>query len=297
MLCLARRAPALRSRCRTALHPWGPAAPRGSRRRRTVLLPPVALLGLCVLGLLAGLPAVASARPVVTLKAAVVPIPIDLSKPHSATYPGTGAILGAPAALELEDTIAGTEYWDSPSPLTQIKVYTPAGVTVHMQGFATCSEVILMAKGAAGCPKRSFVSTLGEARGVVSFGGSRIHEEVTLQGFFNAGGGYIFYVVGSTPVSLEVFEKGTLANASPPFGKVFTGEVPLVETVPGAPDGSVEQFKLTVGAAFRQGSKLVSYATNPRTCPRGGAPLKVELSFLSGETVPAEERLPCPKHR
>ncbi|MGH2854058.1 MAG: hypothetical protein ACRDLF_07680 [Solirubrobacteraceae bacterium] len=249
------------------------------------------------MGLLAGVPGVASARPVVTLKAAAVPIPIDLSNPHSATYPGTGAILGAPAALELEDTISGIEYWGSPSPLTQIKVYTPAGVTVHTQGFATCTEAILLTKGAAGCPKRSFVSTLGEAMGVVSFGGTRIHERATLQGFFNAAGGYIFYVVGSTPVSLEIVEKGTLTNASPPFGKLFTGEVPLVETVPGAPDASVEQFKLTVGAAFKQGKRLISYATAPRTCPKGGAPLKVELSFLSGETVPTEERLPCPKHR
>jgi hypothetical protein len=251
----------------------------------------------CALGLLAGLPGVAAARPVVTLKAAVVPIPIDLSNPHSATYPGTGAILGAPAALELEDTINGTEYWGSPSPLTQIKVYVSAGVRVHTQGFATCTEAILLAHGAAGCPKRSFVSTLGEAEGVVSLGETRVHEAVTLQGFFKTGGGYIFYVVGSTPVSLELFEKGILTNASPPFGKVFTGEVPLVESVPGAPDGSAEQFKLTVGAAFKQGKRLVSYATLPRTCPKGGAPLRVELSFLSGETVPVEERLPCPKHR
>ena len=73
--------------------------------------------------------------------------------------------------------------------------------------------------------------------------------------------------------------------------------MPLVETVPGAPDASVEQFKLTVGAAFKQGKKLISYATVPRTCPKGGEPLKVELSFLSGETVPVEERLPCPKHK
>jgi hypothetical protein len=297
MLCPAPRSPARRAPQRAASRLRSSAAPHGSARIRMVLLTPGALLGLWVCVLLAGIPGVASARPVVTLRAAAVPVPIDLRNPHSATYPGTGAILGAPVALELEDTIRGTEYWGSPSPLTQIKVYTPAGAKVHTQGFATCTEAILLAHGAAGCPKRSFVSALGEVNGVVSFGETRVHERVTLQGFFNAGGGYLFYVVGSSPVSLEIFEKGTLASASPPFGQVFTGEVPLVESVPGAPDASTEQFKVTVGAAFKQGKKLVSYATNPLTCPKSGAPLKVELSFLSGERVPVEERLPCPKHR
>jgi hypothetical protein len=255
----------------------------------------IGVLGLGLLGLAAGRPGVAAARPVVTIRAVVVPISIDLSNPHSGTYPGTGAILGAPAALEMEANISGTEYWGSPSPLTEIKIYAPAGATVHPQGFATCSEAVLLTKGAAGCPKRSLFSTLGEASGVVSFGESRIHERATLQGFFNAGGGFIFYLVGSTPVSLEITEKGTLGNAGPPFGKVFTQEVKLIETVPGAPDASVEQFKLVVGAAFKQGKKLISYATVPKTCPRGGEPLRMELSFLNGETVPVQEMLPCPK--
>jgi len=255
-----------------------------------------AVLALGVLGLPAGLPTVASARPVVTLKAAAVPIPINLSNPHSATYPGTGAILGAPLAMEAELTISGTEYGGSPSPLTAVKFYIPAGAKVSSQGFATCSETTLKEKGAAGCPKRSFAGALGEANGVVSFGESRVHEKVTVQAFF-APGGLFFYVVGETPAVIELISKGTIiGKASPPFGMVFTGEVPLVESVPGALDASVEQVKVKVGAAFEQGKKLISYATAPRTCPKSRFfPVKVELSFLSGETVPAESRVPCPK--
>jgi hypothetical protein len=255
-----------------------------------------AVLALGVLGLPAGLPALASAKAVVTLKAAAVPIPIDLSTPHSATYPGTGAILGAPTALEAELTISGTEYGGSPSPLTAVKFYIPAGAQVNARGFATCSETTLKEQGAAGCPKKSFAGALGEATGVVSFGESRVHEKVTLQPFFASGGGLFFFVVGDTPAVIELISKGVLGKASPPFGMVFTGEVPLVESVPGALDASVEYIKVKVGAAFKHGKKLISYATAPSTCPKSRSfPVKVELSFLSGETAPAEYRVPCPK--
>jgi hypothetical protein len=120
---------------------------------------------------------------------------------------------------------------------------------------------------------------------------------VTLQGLFAPGGGLFFYVVGRTPAVIELISKGTLShNASPPFGMVFTGEVPLVESVPGALDASVEQIKVKVGAAFKQGKKLISYLTAPKACPKSRSfPIKVELTFLSGETAPAESRIPCPK--
>jgi hypothetical protein len=40
----------------------------------------------------------------------------------------------------------------------------------------------------------------------------------------------------------------------------------------------------------------MSYITLPRHCPKGGAPLKAELKFMSGETVTIAYRQPCPKH-
>ena len=73
--------------------------------------------------------------------------------------------------------------------------------------------------------------------------------------------------------------------------------MPLVETVPGGPDGSTERFKIKFGARFKKGKKLISCATSPKTCPKGGFPLKAALSFLSGETVSIAYRLPCPQHK
>jgi hypothetical protein len=131
----------------------------------------------------------------------------------------------------------------------------------------------------------------------VSFGASRVHERLTVQGFFAPGGGFLFYAVGDTPASIELISKGVLSNSSGPYGKVFNAEVPLVESVPGALDGSAEQIKVKVGAAYKKGKKLISYGYVPKTCPKGGFPLKAELTFLSGETVPVEYKAPCPKHK
>ncbi len=269
-------------------------APMRQSRRRVSVLTAAFVFGL--MGSAGWTATLAVARPAVTLNVEAVPIPINLSNPHSATYMGTGDILGAPLAMEAEVTITGTEYGGSPSPLTGVKFYIPAGVKVHPQGFATCSEATLKEQGASGCPKKSFAGALGEATGVVSFGESRVHEKVTLQPFFAPGGGFFFYVVGDTPTVIELISKGAIGKAGPPFGMVFTGEVPLVESVPGALDASVEYVKIKAGAAFRQDKRLISYATAPKTCPGSRYfPVKLELSFLSGETVLAESRVPCPK--
>jgi hypothetical protein len=264
---------------------------------RRTSTPARALLGLCVLGLIAGLPAAASAAPTITVKATPVPVPINLSSPHSATYPGTGAIAGAPFSAEFELSIHGSEYGGAPSPLTQIKVWVPAGVKLSTRGFATCMEATIKETGAEACPKKSFAGPQGEARGEVSFGSERVYETVSLQGFFAPGGGLIFFADGRTPAVIEVISKGTVSSASGPFGEVFTGEVPLVESVPGALDASVEFIKVKIGAAYKQGKKLISYLTAPKTCPKGGFPIKTETTFLSGETVPASYTYPCPKHK
>jgi hypothetical protein len=256
-----------------------------------------ALLGLCALGLLA-LPATASATPVVTLKAAAVPVPINPANPHSATYPGTGDILGAAAAVETEFNISGTEYGGAPSPITQVKLYAPAGFKLHTTGWATCTEATIKEKGPEGCPKKSYASPKGEARGQVSFGETRVHETLSVQAFFAEGGGLLFAAEGSTPASIELISKGSISPGSAaPYGPVFTAEVPLVESVPGALDGSAEFIKVKVGAAYKKGKKLISYATVPSKCPKGGFPVKAEVKFLSGEVVPSEYKAPCPKHK
>ncbi len=61
----------------------------------------LAVPGLGALGL-SGLTATpVAATPTVTARAALVPIPKNLRQPGGPTWPGTGDILGAPAAVEI----------------------------------------------------------------------------------------------------------------------------------------------------------------------------------------------------
>ncbi len=266
---------------------------RGGRDRVYSIVRALLLSCLCLIAL--GVPSSASAQPVVTIKAKIVPIPINPSSPKSPTYPNTGSILGAGAGLEAEIHISGTEYGGYPSPVTGVVVELPAGVKLHSQGFATCSTAILESHEVQKCPKKSVAGPAGEVLGVVSFGSTRVEEKATVQGFFAPGGKLAFFTEGRTPASIEVLATGSFSTAAAPFGPKLTVPVPLVETVPGAPYASVLSIKGKVGAAYKQGKKLIPYGTVPKTCPKGGFKGKVEITFLSGETVTVEPTVPCPK--
>ncbi|HEY5288040.1 MAG TPA: hypothetical protein VIJ50_13135, partial [Solirubrobacteraceae bacterium] len=240
-------------------------------------------------------PATALAAPLVAVKAKIVPIPIEPSKPNSPTYPGTGNILGAGAALEATLTISGTEYGGFPSPVTQVVVELPSGTKLHQSGFATCPTSVLESHEVQLCPKKSYAGPAGEVLGVVSFGGTRVQEKATIQAFFAPENKIAFYTEGREPAVLEVLATGSFSTAPPPFGPKFTVPVPLVLTVPGAPYASVLSIKGKLGAAYKQGKKLISYGTVPKKCPKGGFTGRVELTFLSGEKVTVDPTVPCPK--
>jgi hypothetical protein len=247
----------------------------------------VALLGLAVLCL----PLAASAAPVVTFKAVAVPIP---------GFPHTGNIRGAGTALRLEYKIAGTEYGGFPPPLIGVNFYTPAGSKIDTHGFKTCSPAALEKIGPSACPSKSKVTLAGEALGVVSFGSERVDERVSIKGFFAPGGGLQFYTQGTSPVALEFISAGHFLNTGGPYAQKFITAVPLVETVPGAPDASALSIKVTVGAAYRKGKKTVYYGREPKKCPKGGLPLKSELVFaalggLPQQTVNVSYKAPCPR--
>jgi hypothetical protein len=232
------------------------------------------------------LPCAAGAAPTVTMTAKAVPIP---------GYPHTGNILGAGAGLQSHFTISGTEYGGFPPPLIGVKFYGPANAKLHSRGFATCSAVTLEKSGPGACSKKSAAGPKGSASGVVSFGTERVHETVSVQPFFAPGGGLSFFVDGTTPVSIEILSKGRIISSPRPFGPTLVAEVPLIETVPGALDASAQEINVTVGAAYKKGKKKIYYITVPKKCPKGGFPLKAELSFLGGAVSTASYKAPCPK--
>jgi hypothetical protein len=242
-----------------------------------------------------GLPSAAGAAPTVTVKAKILPVPMNPASAKSKSYPKTGNFLGAGASVETQFKISGTEYGGFPSPLTGVSVYLPAGTKLHPSGFATCSNAILESHEVQHCPKKSVASPKGEVLGVVAFGGTRVPEKATVQAFFTSGGKLAFFTEGRSPAVIEILSQGAFSRASGPFSQKLDTAVPLVLTVPGAPYASVLSIKIRVGAAFKQGKKLISYGTVPKKCPKGGFPAKTELRFLSGETSTASIKVPCPK--
>ncbi|HEY1449795.1 MAG TPA: hypothetical protein VGF47_02500, partial [Solirubrobacteraceae bacterium] len=227
---------------------------------------------LALLGCLAvvGLPAVASAAaPTATFKAKAVPIP----KPGGGTYPHTGNILpkkgGLGAALEANYVIDGSGYGATPQkpeggipPLAAVNFYLPAGAKINGTGFPTCSEEVLKNTGPSGCSKTSVASPVGNALGEVSFGTERVPETATLQAFFGSNKGLLFYVQGSSPVSLEFVSSGTYTSYNKEgYGLELKTTVPAIATVPGAPLASTKNINIKVGAAIKKGKKLLSYGT------------------------------------
>lgn len=264
-----------------------------SRRASTLLV----VLGLAVPSLAASCltaalaPAVASATPVVTFKARAVPIP---------GFRGTGNILGAGAALQVQYTIKGSEYGGFPPPLVGIDFYTPAGTKIDTRGFAVCQPSALQNMGPVACPRRSRVTLSGTALGVVSFGSERVEERAKISAFFAPGGALQFYTEGSSPVSLEFLSPSRVTRAPAPYAQKFVTSVPLIETVPGAPDASALSIEVKIGAAVRQGKRVSYYGRMPKRCPRGGFLVKSELLFaglggLAPQTVPVSYRAPCPR--
>lgn len=236
----------------------------------------------------------AQAAPEVSVKAKIVPIPVNPNAPKK-TYPKTGNILGAPAALETQVTIKGNEYFGGPSPITSVVAYLPNGTKLNPKAFSICPTSVLNSHEVQNCPKKSIASPLGEVQGMVSFGSSRVFEKATVQAFFSAGGKLSFFAEGREPALIEVLTSGGFSTASKPFGPKLSVAVPLVLTVPEAPYATETSIKIKIGAAYMKHKKLISYGTVPRTCRKGGFPGKVEMKFLSGESVTRTIKVPCPK--
>jgi hypothetical protein len=269
----------------------------------------MALLGLAVLGV----PAVASATTaeITSFKAQAVPIP----KPGGGTFPHTGNILGAGAAVSAEYVITGSGYGvttQNPAggipPISQVNFFLPAGAKINSKGFGSCSAATLKNIGPSGCKSNSVASPVGHALGEVTFGTERVPEEAELRAFFAPGGGLLFYAAGHSPVALEIVSSGRYVNSGkPPYGLELITEVPAIATVPGAPLASTKTINIKVGAAIKKGKKVIPYGTLPKKCPKGGFPVKTEIIFggsfggerefgIPAQTATATYKAPCPKH-
>ncbi len=243
---------------------------------------------------LLALTGVASALPTVKFKAVAVPI---------SGYPHTGNILGAGAAVKAEYKIEGTEYLGSPPPVIGVNFFLPKGAKLSPNGFPTCSAATLEQFGPIKCAKGSAAGPIGTVLGFVTFGGERVEESAELSSFYAPGGGLLFFTDGHTPVSLEILSTGkyiSLGGAGG-YGPELKTKVPLVASVPGAPYASVKSITVKAGSARKSHGKVTYYGRMPKSCPKGGFPVKTEVIFAeNGEeskpvSVTQTYKAPCPR--
>ena len=262
---------------RSALNP---RASRGAAAR----LGACGLVAAGATALALALPAMAAATPTVSLKAKIVPIP---------GFPHTGNILGAGADLEVEIGIEGNEYAGGPPPITQIKGFYPKGTKINTKGFTTCSADGARTEGHRGLPEEVRRRTRGRDEGFVSLGGERVPETVQVSPFLATGGGLDFWIEGNSPVKIEKLAKGSWSF--PASGPVITVEVPLIETLPGAPDASATLIKIKFGGAHEEGQEDHLLRHRAQELPEGRFP-REDRSELPrrAATVTAETKVPCP---
>lgn len=122
-------------------------------------------------------------------------------------------------------------------------------------------------------------------------------------------GGHVsmmFYAAGISPVDAQIVFPGQLLPAQAPFGGLLHIDVPLVPSLPEAPDVAVAEIHATLGPQHltyyhHVRGRYVAYNPQgillPNRCPRGGFPFAAELGFLDGTSTSAQAVVPCPRIR
>ena len=207
--------------------------------------------------------------------------------------------LGAPTTLSLGFQLGG----ELPPPLTAVDVHYPAnlGLLTSGLGLASCDPVQLEEHGPSICPPNSLMGR-GSALAKVALRSEVLAE--TAQIALVAGpsqDGSLRILISATGLSPVAggFVMPTLLLA----GRLHI-TVPLVPTLPGAPDLSVVRIQTTLGGNLtyyrRAHGKMVAYRPNgiglPRRCPRGGFKFAATFAFLDRTTAGAHTAVACPKH-
>jgi hypothetical protein len=195
-----------------------------------------------------------------------------------------------------------------PPPLTHVEVSYPVnlGLALSELGLATCTKGQLETFGPAGCPANSLMG-YGTVLAEIAIGTSILRETAHVIVFrtpnYDGHLALLIYAKGNTPVSAHVVFRGIVFPASAPFGGRLDVEVPLVPSLPEAPDVAVVGFNSTLGPLHVRyhehiHGRVVSYQPRgiplPRRCPPGGFPFSTKFSFLDGSNSTARTTVRCP---
>jgi hypothetical protein len=195
--------------------------------------------------------------------------------------------LGARGALTVSIHIAGGEF-GVPVPLRRAVVRFPAGMSIEIPHLRSCG---------GNCPRQS---KLGQGHALVQTraGAETISENVALSAFLgeprNLQPAFEVLGEGTAPVSVRMVVTGAVLTDHAPYGERLMMSIPPILTLPLAPDGSLVDFSLTVGA--RRGKPgTMNAVVVPRKCPVGGFPLTGEFVYADGTSGSDRTAIPCPR--
>ncbi|HTR88590.1 MAG TPA: hypothetical protein VMG62_00600, partial [Solirubrobacteraceae bacterium] len=195
----------------------------------------------------------------------------------------------------------------APSPLRDIDLSYPGtlGFATSGLGLENCSVSTLQRAGPGGCPVDSRVG-YGSAVVEVPFGSRVIAERATIDTFMaplrEGQLSLLYYARGTSPLLAQLVFPAAL-SPGPTRGNLDTS-LPVVPTLPAAPDAAVVALTSTIGPAhilYHRNSHghVVSYRPRglmlPRVCPRGGFRFAADFAFDDGSHTSAEATVPCPR--
>lgn len=195
-----------------------------------------------------------------------------------------------------------------PPPLTSVEINYPTSLAIGLSelGLATCTTRILKLAGPQACPANSELG-YGTARAEIRLGPSIADEaaNVTIYRAANHAGhlALLIYVNAPTPISEQFILPGLLLPAPAPYGGRLTLDIPLIATLPGAPDAAVVQFHSTLGPMNLHYHEhihghVIEYEPKgiplPDKCPHDGFHFSANFTFQNGNHSQATDTVPCP---
>ena len=214
--------------------------------------------------------------------------------------------LGASTTIDLDLQIQAPA-GRIPSALTEVEVRYPQnlGFALSGLGLAVCSASSIEAAGASGCPANSIMGR-GDAVAELRFGSELVTENASLsiarapdeEGHI----ALLLYASGPSPVNTQILSPAQLLPSGPPFGGRLNMQLPIIPSVPGAPDVAIVSLRVTLGPQgltyYEQAEgNTLAYTPKgillPSTCPRGGFPFAATFSFQDGSQPHAHTTVPC----
>jgi hypothetical protein len=192
-----------------------------------------------------------------------------------------------------------------PSPVTRFDMRIPANLELigSSLGLSICHPAALLENGSDGCPPNARLG-FGSAQIKVPVGPEPVSEAASIEAEMGPPVGeeigVLLYAEAGTPVAAQLIFPGVLFGGA---SQSLSTAVPLIPSLPGAPDISMVSMKLSLGPEGLTYFKTVRGRTVgyrpegialPARCPRGGFRFASDIAFADGTTASATSTVPCP---